>query len=113
MENMIVSNGEPAFKQSDFPVIPYIEGDGIGPDIWSATQMVLDKGVDAAYGKNKKIQFMEIYAGQKAHKRTGQWLPQETLYALKQYKISIKGAFDPPLGRGGNQPSTLPLATGP
>ncbi|HKK94457.1 MAG TPA: isocitrate/isopropylmalate family dehydrogenase, partial [Longimicrobiales bacterium] len=75
----------------DHPVIPFIEGDGIGPDIWRATRTVVDAAVDKAYGGDRKISWMEVYAGEKAHQKTGEWLPQETFDALTEFKVSIKG----------------------
>jgi len=82
------------------PVIPYIEGDGIGPDIWAAARMVLDAAVARCYGGERKIKWMEILAGEKAFAQTGEWLPQETIDALKKYVVSIKGPLTTPVGEG-------------
>ncbi|MBV5317228.1 MAG: isocitrate dehydrogenase (NADP(+)) [Desulfobulbaceae bacterium] len=82
------------------PVIPFIEGDGIGPDIWAAARMVLDAAVARTYGGGRKIEWMEILAGEKAFEKTGEWLPQETIDALKKYVVSIKGPLTTPVGEG-------------
>src|SRR5690606_1316856 len=84
----------------DQPVIPYIEGDGTGPDIWRATVRVLDAAVDAAYGGKRKIHWMEIYAGQKAYDLHNSWLPDETVDACRDYLVSIKGPLTTPVGGG-------------
>lgn len=83
-----------------FPIIPFIEGDGTGPDIWRATQMVLDGAVTAAYGDSRRICWKEIYAGEKAREKTGQWLPEETLQAIRDYVVAIKGPLTTPVGEG-------------
>lgn len=82
------------------PIIPFIEGDGIGPDIWAATQKVLDAGIEKIYGGEKKIHWMEIYAGEKAQDVYGEWLPQETFDAIKHFGIAIKGPLTTPVGGG-------------
>jgi len=82
------------------PVIPFIEGDGIGPDIWAAARMVLDAAVARCYGGARKIEWLEILAGEKAFAQTGEWLPQETIDALKKYVVSIKGPLATPVGEG-------------
>ena len=82
------------------PIVPYIEGDGTGPDIWRATSRVLDAAVEKAYGGERKISWMEIYAGEKALNSTGEWLPEETLRALEEFKVSIKGPLTTPVGGG-------------
>lgn len=86
----------------DNPVIPFIEGDGIGKDIWFASQLVFDAAVKKAYKNKKKISWMEIYAGEKAVKTYGknQWLPKETLDAIKEYVVAIKGPLTTPVGGG-------------
>lgn len=86
----------------DHPIIPYIEGDGIGVDVTPAMLQVVDAAVDKAYGKKRKIAWMEIYAGEKATKVYGadQWLPEETLEAIKKYAVSIKGPLTTPVGGG-------------
>ena len=84
------------------PIIPFIEGDGIGPDIWAASQRVIDAAVLKAYSGKKKIIWMEVFAGEKGISVYGQneWLPQETIDALREYKISIKGPMTTPVGGG-------------
>jgi len=67
------------------PIIPFIEGDGIGPDIWAASVRVLDAAVEKAYGGDKKIHWHEVYAGQKAFDKTGEWLPQQTLTDIENF----------------------------
>ena len=84
----------------DFPVIPFIEGDGIGPDIWRAAQRVLDAAVTSVFGDKRKIQWLEILAGEKAYNRTQNWLPNDTLEAIKTYRVSIKGPLTTPVGEG-------------
>lgn len=82
------------------PVIPYIEGDGIGPDIWAAASRVIDAAVEKAYKGEKKIDWLEVYAGQKAFDKTGEWLPQDTLDKIDEYLIAIKGPLTTPIGGG-------------
>lgn len=82
------------------PIIPFIEGDGIGPDIWAAAERVLDAAVEKAYKGDRKIKWKEILAGQKAFDQTGEWLPQATLDAIDEYLIAIKGPLTTPVGGG-------------
>lgn len=84
----------------DHPVIPFIEGDGIGPDIWRATRQVVDSAVSKAYGGSRSIQWLEVLAGEKAFKATGSWLPEETLAAFRKYLVGIKGPLTTPVGGG-------------
>jgi len=84
----------------DRPIVPFIEGDGIGPDIWAATRRVVDASVRKAYEGEREIAWMEVYAGEKAHEKTGQWLPRETFDALTEFKVSIKGPLTTPVGGG-------------
>ena len=84
----------------DCPVIPFIEGDGIGKDIWNATKMVINAAVNAAYSGNKKISWLEVYAGEKGYEKTGEWLPAKTLDTIKKYVIAIKGPLTTPVGKG-------------
>lgn len=84
----------------DQPIIPFIEGDGIGPDIWRASKEVLDAAVKIAYKGKRKIHWKEIIAGEKAFNQTGNWLPTETLDAAKEYLVSIKGPLTTPVGGG-------------
>nr|NQU92555.1 NADP-dependent isocitrate dehydrogenase [Bacteroidota bacterium] len=82
----------------DHPVIPFIEGDGTGPDIWNASVGVLDAAVEKAYGGKRKIIWKEVLAGQKAFDLTGEWLPQETLDTINEYLVAIKGPLTTPVG---------------
>ncbi len=84
----------------DHPIIPFIEGDGIGPDIWASASRVLDAAVEKAYGGDRKIEWFEVYAGQKAMDTTGEWLPQDTLTAMDEHLVSIKGPLTTPVGGG-------------
>ncbi|MES2504822.1 MAG: NADP-dependent isocitrate dehydrogenase [Myxococcota bacterium] len=81
-------------------VVPYIEGDGTGPDIWRASQRVFDAAVEKAYQGKRKIEWLEVYAGEKAFRKFGNWLPDETLEAFKKHKIGIKGPLTTPVGGG-------------
>ncbi len=84
----------------DHPVIPYIEGDGIGPDIWHAARIVLDAAVDRAYGGDRAIKWIEIMAGEKAFTQTGEWLPEATVDAIRAHGVAIKGPLTTPVGKG-------------
>ena len=99
MTNKIkVENGN--LQVPDKPVVPFIEGDGTGPDIWAAASRVLDAAVEKAYDGKKAIQWKEVYAGEKAFNKTGEWLPNETLEQIDEYKIAIKGPLTTPIGGG-------------
>jgi isocitrate dehydrogenase len=82
------------------PIIPFVEGDGTGPDIWRATRRVLDAAVEKAYDGARRIVWMEIYAGEKALEKTGEWLPGESLDALREFRVGIKGPLTTPVGGG-------------
>jgi len=82
------------------PIIPFIEGDGTGADIWRASQVVFDAAVKKAFGGKKEIAWFEIFAGEKAFNRSGEWLPEETLTAIKTFKVAIKGPLTTPVGGG-------------
>ncbi len=97
-EKIVVENG--VLNVPNNPVIPFIEGDGIGPDIWAAASRVIDSAVEKAYNGEKKIQWLEVLAGQKAFDKTGEWLPQETLDKINEYLIAIKGPLTTPIGGG-------------
>jgi isocitrate dehydrogenase len=84
----------------DDPIIPYIEGDGTGPDIWRATSLVIDGVVEKVYGGKRKIHWHEVFAGEKAFEKFGDYLPQETLDHLAHYRVSIKGPLSTPVGGG-------------
>ena len=84
----------------DFPIILFIEGDGTGPDIWRATQPVLDEAVSCAYGATRRITWQEVLAGEKAFHQTKEWLPQETLDNIRTFRVAIKGPITTPVGGG-------------
>ena len=84
----------------DQPIIPFIEGDGIGPDIWRASQRIMDAAVEKAYGGQRKIAWMEVIAGEKAFNRINTWLPDETLQAFREFTVGIKGPLTTPVGGG-------------
>ena len=84
----------------DRPIIPFIEGDGTGPDIWRATRHVLDGAVEKVYGGSRSIAWFEVLAGEKAYNKTGEWLPNDTLEAIRQYRVAIKGPLTTPVGGG-------------
>jgi len=90
-KNLIVGNN---------PIIPFIEGDGIGIDIWSTSKKVIDNAVEKAYQGSKKIEWLEVLAGEKAFNQTGEWLPQETLDSFNKYLVGIKGPLTTPVGGG-------------
>jgi isocitrate dehydrogenase len=97
-EKIVMTNGQ--LKVPDYPIIPFIEGDGIGPDIWRASVRVFDAAVEKAYGNKRKIEWKEVLAGEKAFQQTGEWLPAATLTDLKAYLVSIKGPLTTPVGGG-------------
>ncbi|MBE0640795.1 MAG: NADP-dependent isocitrate dehydrogenase, partial [Bacteroidales bacterium] len=84
----------------DHPIIPFIEGDGTGPDIWAASVRVFDAAVKKAYGGRRQIIWKEVLAGEKAFRETGQWLPEETLEAFREHIVGIKGPLTTPVGGG-------------
>ena len=93
-----IDNGK--LQVPDNPIIPFIEGDGIGPDVWNAASRVLDAAVFKAYGGQRVINWMEVYAGEKANELTGSWLPDATLDACREYLVAIKGPLTTPIGGG-------------
>ena len=92
--------GEDRLEVPDRPIIPFIEGDGTGPDIWRATRRVIDGAVEKLYGGSRSIAWFEVLAGEKAHGKTGEWLPNDTLEAIRQYRVAIKGPLTTPVGGG-------------
>jgi len=93
-----IKNGK--LNVPDTPVIPFIEGDGIGPDVWQASHRVIDAAVNKAYQGKKEIKWLEVYAGEKANKLTGSWLPDETVETCREFLVSIKGPLTTPIGGG-------------
>src|SRR6202167_820117 len=88
------------YKIPDHPIIPFIEGDGTGPDIWRASQRVFDAAVQKAYGGKRKIAWMEVLAGEKSFTQLQTWLPDETVGAFNDYLVGIKGPLTTPVGGG-------------
>jgi isocitrate dehydrogenase len=97
-ERITIQDGE--LRVPNNPVLPFIEGDGTGPDIWAASQPVLDAAVEKAYGGERRIRWMEVLAGEKAFNETGNWLPDATLDAFREYLVGIKGPLTTPVGGG-------------
>ncbi|MGB0917745.1 MAG: NADP-dependent isocitrate dehydrogenase [Flavobacteriales bacterium] len=97
-ESITIENGK--LTVPNFPIIPFIEGDGIGVDIWTPARKVFDAAVEKVYGDTKKIDWLEILAGEKAYHETGEWLPSETLEAVKKHLVAIKGPLTTPIGGG-------------
>lgn len=93
-----VENG--MLQVPEMPIIPFIEGDGIGPDIWKASVRVFDSAVEKAFGDTKKIEWLEVLAGEKAYNQTGEWLPQATLDSITEHRVAIKGPLTTPIGGG-------------
>lgn len=100
MDSQKISMGPGGLQVPPFPTIPFIIGDGIGPDIWRASVRVFDAAVEMAYKGERKIHWKEVLAGEKAYNETGEWLPQATLEAFKEYLVSIKGPLTTPVGGG-------------
>ena len=84
----------------EVPIIPYIEGDGVGPDIWRASVRVFDAAVEKCYGGKRRVEWIEIFAGEKAFQSQGEWAPEETIEAIREYKVGIKGPLTTPVGGG-------------
>ena len=99
-EKIQIDEGNRKLVIPDNPIIPFIEGDGIGPDIWRASQIVFDAAVEKTYGGKKKIAWLEVLAGEKAYEQTGEWLPEETTETIKEYIVAIKGPLTTPVGGG-------------
>ena len=100
MENGIISFDKGDLILPDTPVIPFIEGDGIGPDIWRAAKKVIDRALEICWQGRRRIIWKEVLAGEKAYKRTGEWLPQGTIDSFRKYRIGIKGPLTTPVGGG-------------
>jgi len=89
-----------ALNVPDHPIIPFIEGDGTGPDIWNAAKPVFDAAVDTAYGDDREIEWFEVFAGGKSQDKFGEWLPEDTFEAIREYLVAIKGPLTTPVGGG-------------
>jgi isocitrate dehydrogenase len=97
-EQITIDNG--VLQVPNNPIIPFIEGDGTGRDIWKASQRVLDAAVEKAYNGTKKLAWYEVFAGEKAFNQYGEWLPADTLTAIREYIVAIKGPLTTPIGGG-------------
>jgi isocitrate dehydrogenase len=95
-----VKSADGSLSVPDHPIIPFIEGDGIGPDIWRAARLVMDSAVEKAYAGSRKIAWREVMAGEKSFQQAGEWLPAETLAAIEKYVVAIKGPMTTPVGKG-------------
>lgn len=93
-------NNDGRLEVPDQPVIPYIEGDGVGPDIWRASVRVFNAAVEKCYGVKKRVHWLEVYAGEKAYQLKGEWAPEETIETIREYKVGIKGPLTTPVGEG-------------
>ena len=93
-----IRNGKLSVPEN--PIVPFIEGDGTGPDIWRASVRVMDAAVAKAYGGKRRVHWMEVFAGEKANKLFNTWLPEETVAACREYLVSIKGPLTTPVGGG-------------
>src|SRR5512142_1052964 len=100
MDNKIEIRSDGTLAVPDHPMIPYIEGDGVGPDIWRASVQIFDAAVAKSFGGKKKIDWLEVFAGEKAYKLKGNWAPEETIEAIREYKVGIKGPLTTPVGGG-------------
>ena len=99
-EGTAITQANGALVVPDDPIVPFIEGDGIGPDIWRASVRVFDDAVRKTFGGAKRVVWFEVLAGEKAHERTGEWLPADTLEAARAYRVAIKGPLTTPVGGG-------------
>ena len=99
-ENLITKNNDGTLNVPDHPVIPYIEGDGIGPDIWKATRLVIDQAVQASFGGEKSIHWLELYVGEKGFRETGEYLSDKSLQSIQDHVVAIKGPLTTPIGKG-------------
>jgi len=99
-DGIIRKSEDGSLNVPDGPVIPFIEGDGIGPDIWHASQLVMDSAVEKAYSGQRKINWLEVMAGEKSFQQTGNWLPDETLEIIEKHVVAIKGPMTTPVGKG-------------
>jgi len=99
-EGIIVKNADGSLNVPDRPIIPFIEGDGIGPDVWGAARLVMDNAVEKAFSGKRQIDWLEVPAGEKSFRSSGTWLPDETLEAIEAHVVSIKGPMTTPVGKG-------------
>jgi len=99
-DGIIRKHEDGSLNVPDNPIIPFIEGDGIGPDIWHASRLVMDSAVEKAYSGQRKINWLEVMAGEKSFQQTGNWLPDETLEIIEKHVVAIKGPMTTPVGKG-------------
>ena len=99
-EQKIIKAEDGTMKVPDHPIIPFIEGDGIGPDIWQAARLVMDKAVEKAFSGQRQIEWLEVPAGEKSFRDTGTWLPDATLEEIEAHVVAIKGPMTTPIGKG-------------
>src|ERR1700677_4035456 len=92
--------GDGMFRVPDKPIIPFIEGDGTGRDIWKASRLVFDAAVEKAYGGKRNVEWLEVFAGEKAYSQFKEWLPQDTVDAIRDFRVAIKGPLTTPVGGG-------------
>ena len=97
-DKITISHGK--LQVPDHPIIAFIEGDGTGPDIWRASQLVFDAAVKKAYGGERRVEWFEVLAGEKANNQVKSWLPDDTLEAIRHYLVAIKGPLTTPVGGG-------------
>ena len=93
-------NNDGRLEVPDQPVIPYIEGDGVGPDIWRASVRVFNAAIEKCYGGKRRVHWLEVYAGEKAYQLKREWAPEETIETIRDYKVGIKGPLTTPVGEG-------------
>jgi isocitrate dehydrogenase len=99
-EQRISKGTDGSLNVPDNPIIPFIEGDGIGPDIWRAARLVMDKAVEKAFSGQRQIDWLEVLAGEKSFSDTGTWLPDATLEEIENHVVAIKGPMTTPVGKG-------------
>jgi isocitrate dehydrogenase len=100
MADRIEIRPDGSLNVSDVPIIPYIEGDGVGPDIWKASVCLFNAAIEKCYQGKKRVEWLEVHAGEKAFKLKGDWAPEETIQAIREYKVAIKGPLTTPVGGG-------------
>ena len=100
MGEKIEIHSDGKMRVPDVPIIPYIEGDGVGPDIWKASVRVFDAAVERCYGDKRRVEWIEIFAGEKAFQLKKEWAPEETIETIREYKVGIKGPLTTPVGKG-------------
>jgi isocitrate dehydrogenase len=110
MANKVSMGSDGKLMVPDNPTIPFIEGDGIGPDIWEASVRVFDAAIEKAFHGQKKIEWLKVLAGEEAFNKTGEWMPKETMDTFREYLLSIKGPLQPERGAAA-RPGSLCLSS--